>query len=92
MGIIYVHGNNHYYYIFNNYVLISIICQEIDENLLVRPLHNYMAKEKIEIVARMSQKLMVIARYWRTIGKKFFWKEFSCKPTWMWASIMEDTQ
>ena len=29
-----------------------------------------MAKEKIEIVARLSQKLMVIASYWRNFWQK----------------------
>jgi hypothetical protein len=25
-------------------------------------------------------------------GQKYFWKGFSCKPTWMWASIKDDTR
>ena len=37
---------------------------------LTRPLHNYVAKEKIEIVARLSQKLKVIAGYWRNFWQK----------------------
>ena len=36
----------------------------------MRPLHNYMAKEKIEVVARLNQKLKVIAGYWRNFRQK----------------------
>ena len=39
-------------------------------NYLVRPLHNYVTKEKIEIVVRLSQKLKVLAGYWRNFWQK----------------------